>query len=138
MSESRERKADQALDELLRSLPRVRASEGFTEKVLRAAATPRSARAGRRWLLGLATAGLLLILAGGAALWIQQASRKAALRDEIARLQAEQAELQVRLAELREQGGGEELEEGREVYGPRTVVFERNQNGSVELTGGFL
>jgi hypothetical protein len=137
MSESREKKAEQALDELLQSLPRVRASEGFTPKVLQAALAMRPPSLRRRWLLAAATGGLLLLISG-AAIWIQHASRKAAILDEIAKLRVEQTQLQAKLAELRQQDDGDDPLEVREVYGPRTVVFERNQNGSVELTGGFL
>jgi hypothetical protein len=104
-------KQEKALDALLGSLPRLRARPGFADEVLARAArrgeagAERARRAGRP-RLRLAMAGALLACGGVVAgVWIQQATRRSEIAEEIATLKREHARLSSELSRLREQAG---------------------------------
>jgi hypothetical protein len=88
------------LDELLRTMPRERAPDGFAQGVLERLdrPTPRP----HRWGLALAGAAVALLLVMGGATWWSRSTSNRALRAEIATLRQQHQELQGQLTDLRQ------------------------------------
>lgn len=94
---------DGQLDELLRGLPRERASDRFTAQVMLRLQPPRPAR---RWPLKLALAAGLAAVALAAVsfgLWRAERLAKQEIQEQIHQLRTEHRELEATLAHLRTQ-----------------------------------
>jgi hypothetical protein len=93
---------DRRVDELIRTLPKERASEEFTSRVLDRLKGETVTKRRGRLILGMATAAVLLAVASVGILRWQQAE-KAELREEIATLRAEHQALSEELSRVMEQ-----------------------------------
>jgi hypothetical protein len=93
---------DERLDELLRTLPREKASDDLTRRILEKLdrENVRPARA-RRLVFGFGLAALVLVAALSAFLWLSERARKKEIREQIATLQTEHKLLQARLQEMK-------------------------------------
>ena len=113
------------LDQLLRALPREQASDGFRDRVLRAARQAERPRAARapwfsrpRYALALTAGVLSLALGLSMSLYLDERGRQAELRREIAELRKEHRRLDAEVEQLR----GETIQAGGGA-GARRVIY---------------
>ena len=119
------------LDQSLRNLPREQASEGFRDKVLRAARVEAvSRRSQTPWLAprmvpALAAAALLLAMGISLGLYMMERTRRAELRREIAELRQEHERLDAEVELLRQEARGTGATGRRVIYlgGDDTVDY---------------
>jgi hypothetical protein len=93
---------DERLDELLRTLPREKASDDLTRRILEKLDQEevRPTRA-RKLVFGFGLAALGLVAALSVFLWLSERARKKEIREQIATLQTEHKLLQARLQEMK-------------------------------------